>query len=114
MNNRNTARPTTPPALTEPEFCGWLGAATPGDTLAYHRGALALDIQPYGSRLAPADRRELARLARRAFWAAERGWVHLVQRRHGPDDFSYLAIARPRSNVPRGVLLEGLAEELPE
>jgi hypothetical protein len=34
------------------------------------------------------------RLARRAWWAAEQGLVHLVQRRNGPDDFSYLAVAR--------------------
>jgi hypothetical protein len=29
-------------------------------------------------------------------WAAERGFVDLVQRRHGPEDASYLAIARRR------------------
>ena len=33
----------------------------------------------------------------RARWAAEHGVVHLVQIRRGAGDFSYVAIARPRS-----------------
>lgn len=114
MDQRITTAAANSRGLTEPEFCGWLGTAAPGDSLEYHCGFLVLDIRPDGSRLAPADRRALARVARRAFWAAERGWVHLVQRRHGPDDYSYLAIARPWPDIPRGVLLAALSEELPE
>ena len=79
--------------ITEIDLCGWLGQAAPGDVLEYHRGFLALDtFSRYG--FADPERVELARMARRAWWAAERGLVHLVQRRHGIDDFSYLAVAR--------------------
>jgi hypothetical protein len=35
-----------------------------------------------------------------AFEAAEQGRVHLVQRRHGPFDFSYLAIKTGRAATP--------------
>jgi DNA-directed RNA polymerase specialized sigma24 family protein len=82
--------------LTEVELCGWLGQAVPGDTLEYFRGFLVVDTTPYGSRLPENDRVELGRLARRALWASERGLAHLVQRRHGPDDYSYVIIARAR------------------
>jgi hypothetical protein len=56
----------------------------------------SLDTMPQGTRLAERERAELARVARRAWWAAERGLIHLVQRRHRSDDYSYLAIARPK------------------
>lgn len=82
--------------LTEIALCGWVGQAAPGDMLEYHRGFLALDTMPQGTRLAEQERAELARVARRAWWAAERGLIHLVQRRHSSDDYSYLAIARPK------------------
>jgi len=78
--------------LTEIDFLGWLGQAMPGERLIYHRGQLALD-RNVGS----PDR--LSRLADRAHWAATQGFVHLVQRRNGIKDFSYLAIARERASV---------------
>ncbi|MFN3946113.1 MAG: hypothetical protein ACK4K7_14400 [Allosphingosinicella sp.] len=82
--------------LTEIDLCGWVGQAAPGDILEYHRGFLALDTMPHGTRLAERERAELARVARRAWWAAEYGLIHLVQRRHRTNDYSYLAIARPK------------------
>jgi hypothetical protein len=82
--------------LKEIELCAWIGQARPGDVLEYHRGFLALDVMRQGTRLSERDRAELTRVGRRAWWAAEQGLVHLVQQRHGPDDYSYLAIARPR------------------
>jgi len=82
--------------LKEIELCAWIGQARPGDVLEYHRGFLALDVLRHGSRLSERERAELARVGRRALWAAEQGFVHLVQRRHGLDDYSYLAIARHR------------------
>jgi len=81
-----TARAT--PLIGEIEFLGWLGQAEPGDMLTYHRGLLAAD-RVHSS--------ELGHLASRAFSLAETSLVHLVQRRHGPDDFSYLAVARPKA-----------------
>ena len=86
--------------ITEVAMCKWLGAACPGDILQYHHGVLALDTTPDGSRLSAEDRAELCRVARRAMWAWEKGLAHLVQRRHGPDNYSYLLIARRRAGSP--------------
>ena len=77
------------------QFCAWVAQATPGDSLEYHRGLLALEGSEWSQDFAGVRRRELNRLARRVGWAAEQGLVHLVQRRNGPNDFSYIAIARP-------------------
>ena len=83
-------RPVTRAARGENEFLGWLGQATAGEVLPYHRGFLAIDRNW-------SVERELDRLASLALWAADHGLVHLVQRRHGPEDASYIAIARKRS-----------------
>lgn len=97
----NTTRlPSVRLRLNEPELCAWLGQATPGEVLEYHRGFLALDRYPFMSRLSDRERAELIRLSKRAFWAAEQGLAHLVQHRHGPDDYSYLVVARPRLKRP--------------
>jgi hypothetical protein len=82
--------------LTEIEFCAWVAQAVPGDRLEYHRGFLALDIFPMFTCLPDKDRAELGRLGSRAFWAAEQELVHLVQERVGPDQFAYIAVARPK------------------
>jgi len=82
--------------LTEIEFCAWVAQAEPGDRLEYHRGFLALDIFPMFARLPDQPRAELASLGARAFCAAEQGLVHLVQERIGPDEFAYMAVARPK------------------
>jgi hypothetical protein len=83
-----------PRVMTEAAFLAWLGNAKAGDRLTYHRGVLALDTVPVYSRLRLQDRLELGRVARRALQACERGFVHLVQERHGIDDTSYIAVAR--------------------
>ena len=90
------SRPKPQVRLTEIEFCAWIAQATPGDVLEYHRGALAIDRMRGMSLLDARDCARLNLLADRTFAAAEQGLVHLVQCRLGPDDFSYLAIARPR------------------
>jgi hypothetical protein len=94
-NVRPQVRPQIRLRLAEIDFCAWLGQASPDDRLEYHRGFLAMDASQHCATLPDQDRRELDRLARRAWWAAERGLVHLVQRRHRSDDYSYLAVARP-------------------
>ena len=76
-------------------FYGWLERARAGEQLEYHRGLLTRDRSP-ASELAEDDRRALAEIADVVFRAAEGGQVHLVQRRHGPLDFSYLAIKAGR------------------
>lgn len=82
--------------LTEIEFCAWVAQAVPGDALEYHRGFLALDTFAMFGRLPDKQRSELSRLGSRAFWAAEQSLVHLVQERVGPDQFAYIAVARPK------------------
>ena len=86
-----TLLPPVPPTLTEFAFCRWLGEAVPGAVLEYHRGFLALDT--FGDPRSPA-RQALRDLARRAAWASDHGLVHLLQKRHGPCDYGYLAVKR--------------------
>jgi len=99
-----TISPTTPPLpLTEAELCGWLGSALPGERLVYHRGHLALDGSPSARRLGERERAALLRLAGRARGLAEQGLAHLVQERHGPDDYSYILVARPKPRARRAL-----------
>ncbi len=81
-------------------FCAWLSQAEPGHTLEYHRGFLVVDIDPTISKLPRLERLELVQVASRARWAAEKRLLHLVQRRLGDSEFSYLAIARQRRQTP--------------
>lgn len=112
----NVLAPSRPPAaIPAPalvvdtagfEAWPWLQTARPGSLIEYHRGHLCVDRQQRFD--APHDapdnepRAALNDLADRAMRAAEQGLVHLVQRRHGPADFSYLAIkSRPSVRVSR-------------
>ena len=97
--------------VSEIELCAWLGQAEPNDALEYHRGFLALDIEKRSTPFTDRERLELARVARRALWAAEHRLVHLVQCRRGENVFSYLAIARPRSNTTSALISSPLLEE---
>jgi len=111
MDNKITLLSPVRLRYTEMELCGWLGQASPGDVLQYHRGFLAIDREPHSHRLPQNERTELIRMCSRAHWAAERGLVHLVQRRHSECDYSYLLIARPRPKTPAVSLLSLLASE---
>src|SRR5688572_31626942 len=86
-----------PLILTDIGLAGWLGQAAPGDAIEYHQGFLALDRCRIGGRLREQDATELSRVADRAWLAADRGLAHLVQRRIGSSEFSYLIVARPRN-----------------
>ena len=97
--------------LTETAFCAWLGQAHPNDVLVYHRGMLAMDASIDGQTPKSDARRELARVGRITWRAAEKGLVHLVQRRCGPDDYSYLAIARRRTDKVTASLSTLLLQE---
>jgi hypothetical protein len=81
--------------LTAERFRRWLMRSAPGASLEYHRGHLIWDRAP-ASDLTRGERQALCRIADAALEAAERGLVHLVQRRNGPFDFSYLAILASR------------------
>jgi hypothetical protein len=97
--------------ITEATLCRWLGAAAPGDQFTYHKGFLAVDCDSSSDRPTQREKAELRRVARRAMLAAETGLAHLVQRRNGPNDFTYLLIARPRPKPAEGSLQAALAEE---
>jgi len=82
--------------LTEASLCTWLGAATPGDSITYHRGALAREVCPQLASLPNDERVALQRLAARAWKLAELGLADIVQRRHGYEDYAYILVARRR------------------
>jgi len=107
-NRRSVARP----AINETAFCAWVAQAVPGDRMEYHRGLLAMDASIDGQTPKSDARRELARVARRAWWAASQGLVHLVQRRNGSDDFTYIAIARPLTPEASASLSSVLLKEV--
>lgn len=71
-------------------FSAWLARAVPGARLEYHQGFLTEDRSP-ASGLAEDERREVTKLADIVLKAAQRGRVHLLQRRNGPADFTYFA-----------------------
>jgi hypothetical protein len=98
VNVLSMARPVRiqPPRLSEIELCAWIAQAEPGEVLEYYRGFLALDRTAFGRFGDTPARAALAQLGSRAHDLAERGLVHLVQLRHGTEDYSYFAIARPR------------------
>ena len=95
--------------VTEPSFLRWLAGAKPGESLVYHRGVLIIDRLALGSRLSRQDALVLDRVAKAAMAAAESGRVHLVQRRHGDGDYSYIMVARGRR-----VVANTNSTELPE
>jgi hypothetical protein len=97
----------TVPEVCEAQFCRWLGSALPGDKLAYHRGHLVRDCEKARN---DKQRTALLRLARRAYAASEAGLVHLLQRRHGADDYTYFAVARRKSLPRRGALSRVLGD----
>ena len=88
--------PAVEAPLTEAAICKWLGAAAPGDTIIYHRGALARQASPQPHCLPEPAPVALRRLASRAWKLAELGLADLVQRRHGYEDYDYILIARRR------------------
>jgi hypothetical protein len=92
------------------EFRGWLARTGSCPWFEYHRGLLTWDRSPASGR-AEGDRRALGRIADAVFRAAEQGQVHLVQRRQGPFDFSYLAIKSVRAAARRGVARSPLCSE---
>ena len=102
-------RPVAP--INEIELYAWIAQADDGDVLEYHRGALAIDRDKVISKLDEAECERIGQLADGAFRASEQELVHLVQRRLGPDCFSYLAIARPKLRQERVSLCQLLTQE---
>jgi hypothetical protein len=72
------------------EFQEWLGAAQPGQRIAYAKGALAASI--HAARLAEHPNAQKLSALQEATWrAGAKGQVYLVQRRLKPGAFEYLA-----------------------
>ena len=94
------AMPTQAFVVDKAGFDVWLKSARPGSLIEYHRGHLCVDRRQKIGAPDNEARAVLHDLATRALRAAEQGLVHLVQRRHGREDSSYLAIkARPSVGV---------------
>lgn len=86
--------------LDEIAFVAWIAQAGPGESLEYFRGFLPLDSREKETLLCnPDDRPRLIALANRAMQAADLGLCHLVQKRFGPFDYAYRAVARSRSSA---------------
>lgn len=114
----NAPDPTAVLALAafpdETELCRRVAIAQPGATIAYYRGHLGVDRMPGTRRLTVDQRQRLAATASRALLMAGDDLVHLIQRRNGPEDFTYLLVVRPRPRRQQGAvqfaeLLKGAA-----
>jgi hypothetical protein len=97
---RTAGRSESVPSLPAARFRAWLAQAEPGHLVEYHRGLLIWDRSPK-SELDSRERRALGSMADAALKAAARGLVHLVQRRRGKLDFSYLAVKAHRDPSAR-------------
>ena len=73
-------------------FEGWLRAAHPGSRITLHRGLLCVDREQRPDAPDAHARAEIDRLATAAMRASGQGLVHLVQKRHGEGDYSYIAV----------------------
>lgn len=105
--------PAAPAAsgLDETALCRWVGTAAPGQTLTYFRGALARSLCPQLALLDAQQRSVLGKLARRAWKLADEGAAHLLQRRHGFEDYEYVLVARRRPRRSVQSLLPRLVAE---
>jgi len=79
--------------MTVNELATWLANARPGDSIEYHRGFLAPDTDKTTSRLPSRRREELVRVSKTALTMSDNGHAHLIQRKHGDCDYSYIAVA---------------------
>jgi hypothetical protein len=80
--------------VNEEEVGRWVREAYPGQSIQYFQGFLALGMDAHGRPLLEAERQATARVASRLWRAAQHDLVHLVQRRQGPNNWSYIAVAR--------------------
>ncbi len=105
--NPLTAKASAPVRLilSENAFVDWILSAKPGDAIVYHRGLLVYDRHS-SKRMTRPERLELNRIANRAMEACEAGFVFLQQRKHGYEDYSYLAVARSLSSVGQNLSRE--------
>lgn len=101
----------TPILLDEAGLCARVFEAEPGERIEYHRGFLGLDRSLLGQHADRQTRSTISRTADRAFALAEKGAVHLVQKRLAPECFSYLAVVKPRRKRAKHQLTDLPVEE---
>lgn len=83
--------------------------AEPGKRCFYYRGHLFRDRGMKEAYQNGIDRSSVIELADFALYLQRRGLVDLVQKRHGDDDYSYLAI---RTSEPAGHIPDKLTQIL--
>jgi hypothetical protein len=98
MTSGPRARAPLGAAISLTGFNRWLLRGQPGQQLEYHRGMLSRD-RSLASGMSDEQQHGVARIADAALHAAEDGLVHLVQRRNGPFDFSYMAVCADRGPI---------------
>jgi hypothetical protein len=81
--------------INEKQLSSWLSNAKLRRWLEYHRGFLVIDRDAHLTRLGEPERRQLDRVAEHLFLLAASGCGHLLQRRIGRNDYSYLFVLRP-------------------
>ncbi len=83
--------------IDEAALASLVAKASAGTRITYHVGHLAHDRCPASQVLDLAACRALSAVANRALRFADAGWVHLVQRRLGPDCWAYILVVRRRA-----------------
>jgi hypothetical protein len=104
---RTRLRPATSPVA----LAAWAVSAAPGKQMTYWRGHLAQDIWPLAAGLPEAERQQLREVGRLAWALAQDGYLHLLQRRLGPNEWAYIAVARAKPRPAAAVLAVALAQE---
>lgn len=99
---RRALPPRVPLLVDEAELARWLATARRGDLLEYHRGVLAIDRLFYAGRPGGEHRRQLDRVANILLALAQEGGGHVLQRRHGDGDYSYIFVMG-RAVSPTGI-----------
>ncbi len=79
--------------VSDNAFVDWLFTHD-ADRLVYHRGFLARDTDPDQGRMNKPERLELLHVARRAMSGSAKDKLCLVQKKHGFEDYSYIAVKR--------------------
>ena len=73
------------------DFVNWLGLARPGEQIVYAVGFLSVAVHRADLNEDP-DGPKLEAVQKATWKAHERGNVHLIQRRLGPESFDYRAV----------------------
>ena len=80
-------------SVSDNAFVDWLFTHDV-ERLVYHRGFLARDTDPDQGRMNKPERLELLHVARRAMDGSDKDALCLVQKKHGFEDYSYIAVKR--------------------